>query len=269
MEKVIEFIYPVKTQAISITGSECNLDCAHCGGNYLKHMKPLSVLTEGSGAGTNSFLISGGCTVEGKVPVAGQFDTLRKFKQGRRYNLHVGLVDEAEIGMIAAIADKVSFDFVGDNDTISAVFGLNRTVENYAACYQKLRERCRVVPHICIGLFGGEIRGEYRAMEMLQQLGTDQLTFIIFTPTRGTRYADRQPPSLPLVAELLTEARRMFPLTPVNLGCMRPGGRYRSEIDQLAVRLGLNAIVNPAPVAVRLAEELGLTIRRREECCSL
>jgi uncharacterized radical SAM superfamily protein len=50
---------------------------------------------------------------------------------------------------------------------------------------------------------------------------------------------------------------------------MRPGGRYREEVDRWAVRLGVNAIVNPAPAAIREAEELGLAVERRWECCVL
>lgn len=265
---LICFAYPHKTKTISVTGAECQLNCAHCGGHYLKHMTPLAAVEADTELGS-SCLVSGGCTAAGKVPVSQHLSALSAIKGERRFNLHVGLVADEEIAGLAKIADQISFDFVGDDDTIREVFGLNSKVEDYVRCYTKLKEVNRVMPHICIGLHGGEIRGEYRALELLQQLGVEGLTFIIFTPTRGTRFAQCQPPAIAEVVKLMAEARRHFPAVPIHLGCMRPGGRYRSEIDQWAVRAGVNTIVNPVPDAVRLAEKLGLTVVRGEECCAL
>ena len=179
------------------------------------------------------------------------------------------MIEGAEIGEIAKIADCVSFDFVGDDETINEVFGIHRTVNDYVQCYTALRQQVKVMPHICIGLHGGEIRGEYRAVELLQEIGVDALTFIIFTPTRGTRYAECLPPQMEEVVKLLTWARQVCPSIPIHLGCMRPGGRYRSEIDQWAVKIGMDTIVNPTPKAVALAKELGMSIVRQEECCVL
>ncbi|MDD4601778.1 hypothetical protein SDC9_11480 [bioreactor metagenome] len=263
----IHFAYPLKTKPVSVTGTKCELNCAHCGGHYLKHMKPLA---EVSGTdGSASWLVSGGCRPDGGVPLTESIDRLAELKQGRRFNMHVGLVDEKEINSLATIADCVSFDFVGDNQTIKEVFGNGRTVQDYVDCYAALSRKVRVMPHICIGLAGGELRGEYKAMELLGELGVEALTFIIFIPTRGTRFADRKPPCLAEVAKLLSDARLKFPSIPLHLGCMRPGGRYREEIDNWAVRIGINTIVNPTPSAVRLAEKLGLAITRGEECCVL
>jgi uncharacterized radical SAM superfamily protein len=266
MEGVIHFAYPHNTRSISVTGSHCEQDCAHCGGYYLKAMLPISAMETSS---ATSFLISGGCKADGTVPISEHVAELKALKQGRRYNLHVGLMDKAQIEEIAEIADCVSFDFVGDDETIREVFGLERTVSDYVHCYKELRQRVKVMPHICIGLHGGEIRGEYRAVELLKDLGVDALTFIIFTPTRGTRYVECLPPKMDEVVKLLQWARETCPLVSIHLGCMRPGGRYRSEIDEWAVKIGIDMIVNPTPKAVALAKELGMSILQREECCVL
>ena len=61
----------------------------------------------------------------------------------------------------------------------------------------------------------------------------------------------------------------MFPQVPLYLGCMRPGGRYRESLDQLALQAGINKIVQPVPALRQLASDLGLTVIRGEECCSL
>jgi len=265
MERVICFAYPHNTKSISVTDQHCEQDCAHCGAHYLKSMLPISAMQDSR---ATSFLISGGC-LDGTVPIGKHVDELRVLKRGRRYNLHVGLMNETEIGEIAEIADCISFDFVGADETIRDVFGLERTVDDYIHCYTKLRQQVKVMPHICIGLHAGEIRGEYRAVELLQELGMDGLVFIIFTPTRGTRYAHCLPPKMEEVVKLLAWARQVCPLVPIHLGCMRPGGRYRSEIDQWAVKIGMDIIVNPTPGAIALAKELGMSILRQEECCVL
>lgn len=266
MERVISFAYPHQTKSISVTGNQCEQDCAHCGGHYLKGMLPISAMEKST---ATSFLISGGCRADGAVPIGEYVAQLKTLKQGRRYNLHVGLMAEEEIKKISTIADCVSFDFVGDDETIREVFGMERTVQDYSHCYTALRQQVKVMPHICIGLHGGQIRGEYRAVELLQELGVDALTFIIFRPTKGTRYENCLPPKMEEVVKLLGWAREQCPSIPIHLGCMRPGGNYRSEIDQWAVRIGIDTIVNPTPKAVELARELGLSILRREECCVL
>ena len=37
----ITYALPVDTALVSVTGAACELDCAHCGGHYLRHMQPL------------------------------------------------------------------------------------------------------------------------------------------------------------------------------------------------------------------------------------
>jgi uncharacterized radical SAM superfamily protein len=265
----IYFSYPIKTQAVSVTGKHCKLNCGHCGGHYLKHMEALADVSVDDKIHAQSFLVSGGCTVEGKVPIGEHLTKLTALKGDRRFNLHVGLVNEEDVEGIAKIADKISFDFVGDDETIHEVFGLQRTVQDYVDSYERLRKNCKVVPHICIGLHGGEIRGEYKALELLYNLGAEELTFIIFTPTKETRYADCQPPAIEDVLAVIVAARKRFPKVPIHLGCMRPGGRYRKELDPWAVRAGVNSIVTPTLDAVRLASSLGLLPIKREECCAL
>lgn len=263
---------PGKTLALSTTGSDCGLDCAHCGGHYLEGMTPLWNAEQALAQGDySSCLFSGGCTPQGKVEVAAQAETIRRFKaKGLRINMHAGLVSDEEIAVIAPLADKISFDIVTDEQTIRDVFGLSRSGSDYINVYKKLRAvGAPVVPHICIGLWGGVVRGEYDALDALAELGADGLVFIVLIPTPGTRFADRLPPSLESVAGVLTTAREKFPTLSINMGCMRPQGKYRAALDCLALRCGVNRIVNPTPKVERLAAELGLKVIERRECCVL
>lgn len=267
----IYFAYPNNTTPITLTGKSCDLDCAHCGGHYLEHMVSMEDAEETlKKKGSHSCLISGGCDHKGTVPLSEQIDFLEKLKKDNyRLNSHIGLASQEEIEGISKHVDVVSFDFVSDEETIREVYNLPHTAEDYINCYKALKEKTTVFPHICIGLKGGEIKGEYKTLEILEELGADALVFIVFIPTKGTAYANRQAPDLEEVGKVLATARIKFPHIPIFLGCMRPKGSYRGQLDLLAVKCGVNKIVIPAPSAVNYVEQLGWEIIRGQECCAL
>lgn len=267
------FDFPALTESISLTGQSCALNCAHCEGHYLKGMRSVAEIKAQGSPNSNyafrSALISGGCTLEGKVPFTQQLDFLHKLKQEVRLNFHVGLLDKNEILLLRDLANVVSFDFVADSETIQEVYGLKRGLEDYSRVYQALREVVPVMPHLTLGLRGGQWGGEEKALDALEELGLDGLIFNVFIPTPGTRYALKQPLPVEEVIRFLAGARMRFPDISLALGCMRPKGRYRQILDEAAVALGLNRIVMPTPGARRLAGELGLRVIRGEECCAL
>ena len=266
----ITWSYPLDTAVLSLTGRQCALNCAHCGGHYLEGMKPIwEAEPNGAPGGATSCLISGGCDPTGRMPVLAHQDRVRAWREGRTMNWHVGFVNEAEMTAIAPLVDVISFDFVGDDETIHEVYGHDRTVEDYVETYQLLRRYARTLPHVTIGLRGGALGHELPAFERLQALGVDGLVLLVLIPTPGTRYADRQPPSPEAVADLMAEARLRFPDVPLYLGCMRPKGSYRNKLDPLAVRAGVNVIVSPSRPARRLAVDLGLVEHEMRECCIL
>ena len=260
----ITFVYPLDTALISLTGDRCTLQCAHCGGRYLAHMQPI---WEARVAGATSALISGGCDADGCVPVAGHLEQIRAIRPGRRMNWHVGLIDEPTMQRIVPYVDVISFDVVGDAETVREVYGLDKEPADYMATYCMPRRYASVVPHITVGLRGGRLGHERPAMDTLAQAGLDMLVFIVFIPTPGTRYADCPPPAAEEVALLLAEARQRFPSIPIHLGCMRPRSSYRSLLDSLAVRAGVNAIVSPSREGRSMATALGLRAVQTRECC--
>ena len=265
----VEFITPRMTLPVSVTGSACALNCAHCGGHYLKGMARLEEALGRRGEKAKSFLVSGGYTREGRVPLRENWAELKKLAQRGPLNLHTGLAEPEDAPAIGKIARVISFDFVVDRAVIRQVYGLKADPEEYLRCYRYLRRYCRVVPHICIGIAGGEIESEFRALEILRREGAEAISFIVLRPTPGTAFAGVSPPSPEAVAALLTRARLLFPRTPLHLGCMRPGGRHREELDRLALKAGIDKIVQPAAPARELAAEMGLQIFRGEECCAL
>ncbi|MCW3489025.1 radical SAM protein [Dethiobacter alkaliphilus] len=232
-------------------------------------MKPLEEAWQKEGEGKKSFLLSGSCDKEGQVPHLKRWEEIKLLSSKGSLNFHSGLVGEKEAEKIGSLASVVSFDFIVDQETIENVYGLGVSPQSYISSYRYLKKYAKVVPHLCIGLNKGEIKGEHKALEILKEEGAEALSFIVFRPTKNTDFATFPPPPLEEVAKLIAKARTMFPTSPIYLGCMRPGGRYRGELDTLALRAGVNKIVHPSPPARKMAEELGLVVTRGEECCSL
>ena len=265
----VEFAAPNRTLPVSVTGHECQLQCAHCNGAYLQNMVPLDKALSHKGGREKSFLVSGGSNKDGKVPLLDRWPELEELAARGPLNLHTGLVNEEEAIRLAEIASVVSFDFPGDNQTISEVYGLQATMDDYISSYRFLQKHTRVIPHICIGLNGGAIKPEYNTLNLLKQEAVEAISMIIFRPTEGTVFGKCSPPDPEETAYFIATARLMFPRTPLYLGCMRPSGRYRETIDVLALKAGINKIVLPSPAARVKAEELGLDVILSEECCSL
>lgn len=282
-----------RTEAVSLTGAACALNCAHCGAHYLRHMTPWQEFQgrlapprgeaapapagapgPGGGAGDirpgapASLLVSGGSDRQGRVPVLKHLAQLQRWREaGFRLNLHLGLVDPQEAQVLAGLDAVVSLDFPGDDETIRQVYGLDKSVADYVAVYEGLRQHMRVVPHVTLGLLAGRWHGERAALARLQELGAREVVFLVFIPTPGTRFAAALPPPVQEVAAFLAEARQALPEARLTLGCMRPPGDYRRKLDSLAVLAGMNQIVQPVRSAVQLAQDQGLRIIGGEECC--
>ena len=132
-----------------------------------------------------------------------------------------------------------------------------------------LRRYCRkVVPHICIGLLEGRLKGEADALLGLKRIWPDisEFTFIILRPTKGTQYENADPPSPDDVRKIFKLARKEFPSCKINLGCMRPKG---IDYDVIALECGLDSIVNPGKKAKDHAAKNGLRTTEKDMCCSL
>ncbi|NLG28181.1 MAG: radical SAM protein [Chloroflexi bacterium] len=261
----IRFDRPSLTLPVSLTGTHCALNCKHCGGHYLRHMHAID---DPRASEMKSCLISGGCDPHGRVPVESQLTAVAQLHTHLRLNWHVGMIAEDTMRAIAPYVDVVSFDVVGDAETTREVYGLDLDLEDYLIELAMLQRYARVVPHVTIGLRGGRLSGEDCALDALAAAPLDALILNVLIPTPGTSYAECSPPPLEQVARLFVKTRLLMPTARLVLGCMRPLGQYRQALDALAVRAGLNGIVNPTQRAQRVAAELGLQVTWGQECCA-
>jgi len=271
---ILEASYPTRTMAVSVTGKSCALNCSHCEGRYLQHMVDIKDLPrEIVRRKPKSILLSGGCGPKGNVPVKSHIrkvlDCIDTAGLNVRLNVHPGILEDEDAIFLSEVAQTISFDFVLDEQAIREAFHGNWTKEDYIRTYRALRKgKARVVPHVLVGLNKGRISGEYEALEFLLREETPEVIFIVFIPTPGTLWQDESPPPVEEVLRLFAYARLSQPGLKMILGCMRPSGSYRKELDRLSVGAGIDGIVLPHPRALGEARERGLDVLRKEECCA-
>lgn len=267
MQKPFYYIKTLNTLSISTTGNFCALNCKHCNKHYLNHMKTFENIFKNSDFQTNenlngytSYLVSGGSNKDGYVPFFNHIKNIEKLKSlHKKINLHTGLLSTKYFQYLS-IADSVSIDIIGDDHTINFVYNLDKKAKDYFKYFEKLVNykiknnlSFKIVPHITIGLNGGKASGEKNALNFLKQFSTykskilDTIVFLILIPTKGTYFEKLTPPDYAFVKDIFQYGYENFNNSETNLflGCMRPKGKYRKEIDKIATKSGINGIVNP------------------------
>ncbi|MEM2987600.1 MAG: radical SAM protein [Candidatus Bathyarchaeia archaeon] len=264
---------------ISVTGKGCALNCKHCGGKVLETMRPAKTPAELynlcaklKADGAVGCLISGGCLPDGSVPLEKFTEAIRRVKTDFSLTIfaHVGIVnDEKALKLREAGVDAALIDIIGDDETIREIYNLKVTVRDYEDALKALSQAgLFFVPHVIVGLYYGQLKGELHALQMISNYKPSALVIIAFMPIRGTIMENVKPPEPLEIAKVLAAGRVMFPKTPIALGCMRPKGKHRAETDVLAVKAGVDAIAFPSEEAIKYAEAQGYDINFSPHCCA-
>jgi lipoyl synthase len=271
---------PRRFLPVSVTGSACALSCDHCQTKVLDGMiavpagQDLFTLAKRLRAqGSEGLLVSGGSTRTGEVPLLPHVRHIPRIRSelGMKVIVHSGVASPRLAAALAAVGvDGVMLDIIGADETLREVYHLDLTVADMENSLRVLAsEGLRIIPHIVLGLHYGSFLGEHAALEMLTRYPVSTLILVVLTPLSGTPMAHIPPPPADQVAEFFGTARLAAPATPINLGCARPLGKVKSDLDQAAIDLGLNGIAYPAQGAISYARSRGLTPRLFEYCCSL
>ena len=264
---------------ISVTGNACALNCKHCGGKVLETMHPAptpiqlwSLGLKLKGEGAKGVLVSGGCLPDGSVPLDEAAPVLGKFKRelGLTVFVHTGIINlETALALKDAGVDAALIDVLGSDETLQKIFNINATLGDYMDSLKALNEaKLNLVPHIIVGLNNGKLDGELHALEIIMQSNPSAIVIIAFMPIHGTEMAKSPSPEPLDIAKVIATARIMFPQTPLALGCMRPKGKIRTEIDLLALKAGVDAIAFPSQEAVQYAKTQGYTTTFSSHCCA-
>ena len=256
MVKSMKFYEP-KTISVSLTGKNCGLNCKYCQGHYLQHMVSAKELKVEEDA---SYLISGGFDRAGRLPLYENRDLLRNLCQKAKLNVHPGFLKDEDLELLKEIDPVVSFDFIQDPKVIREVINLPYGPEDYVNQYKIMEDAgLKVVPHMLLGL--GEKDSE--TLQALAELQPEKAVVLVFRPTRGTSLAGKELPSLRELGAILDDFRKAYQ-GELILGCMRPGGTYRIELDNLAADLGFDGIVKP----VKHVKDLLKDAEIFDECCA-
>ncbi len=267
--------------AVSITGGDCKLACDHCKAKILEPMIPARspedlwrVVSEQVAGGARGMLLTGGSNHRNEVEYDAYYSTVRRIKDAFpafKIAVHTALVDrDIARRMEDAGIDVAMMDVIGAQDTISQVYHLRRRVSDFEDTLAALTgTSMKVVPHIVIGLHYGRLLGEWNALEMLKQHRPDAVVLVVVMPFYAPEHRPFATPDPREVGGFFMDAREALPDMPLLLGCARPAGRVKAEIDSYAVLAGLNGIAHPADGMVELAARLGRDVRVTPACCSI
>ena len=263
---------------VSVTGTDCELNCKHCEKHYLEHMrngsggKLRAAVVNLAKRGRSGVLLSGGSKLDGSVPTYELSDEIRQIKEDTHLKMsaHTGIITPGQALSLSTWLDMALVDCIGSDATISGIIGLPNTVSDYENTLRFLTDAgIPIAPHIIAGLNNGTLDGEFRAIKMVKKFDPDVVVIVVFIPTKNTACSSALPPALEDIVFVIAAARQEFPQTPLSLSCVRPGGRYRSRLDECAILCGIDRIAVPSRSAYQLCTEIGLDIHEVDNmCCS-
>ncbi len=256
--------------AVSVTGTRCQLNCPHCEARYLEGMKAVDTPEELyrlaiglAEKGRKGFLLSGGCDIQGKVPVEEYLEVIGNIKDDTdlMINLHTGWIDEDMAVKVADTGvDVVSYDMIGSRDTIYGIYGIDLGPKDIKEGYRALESLdVTVVPHITVGLDRGEIKGEFNAVDLVSDSRRSIINSLIPSKSFGHSIGDEDFMAVLKYARDEIEEK-------IIIGCMRERGRPDLEIS--ALELGVDGIVMPSKKTVEWAEKHS-SIQWYEGCCAV
>ncbi len=267
--------------AVSITGSDCKLQCDHCKAKILEPLVPArtpeqlwQVVNDLIAEGAQGMLLTGGSNHRNEVEYDPYYPVVRRLKGAHpafKIAVHTALVDaDAARRMEDAGIDVAMMDVIGAQETVTQVYHLKRPVADFERTLEVLvQTRMKVVPHIVIGLHYGKLLGEWQALEMIRRHRPDALVLVVVMPFYATAKRPFATPDPHEVGEFFLQARAALPEIPLLLGCARPPGAAKAVIDSYAVMAGVNGMAHPSDGVVELAVRLGHPVRVTPACCSI
>jgi uncharacterized radical SAM superfamily protein len=267
--------------AISVTGGRCDLRCAHCKGKLLESMIPALDPEAFSEAvdhlrlnGAHGILVSGGADHNGEVPLEKFIAPIKTLKENDpqfKVIVHTGLLrKETAKELKEAGVDQILIDVIGENDTIREVYHLNKRVGDYEKTLWMLKEMGHhLAPHIIIGHHFGEIRGEWRALEMVTRVAAETIVLVILKDLQPGGENLFKVPNPEEISKISAIARILNPAIPIRMGCIRPAHPWKAAMEKGAIDSGINTIAYPLQGTIDYAKEIGLDTKFIEMCCSL
>jgi len=222
--------------------------------------------------GCRGILVSGGADARGIVPLTEFMGSMQYArKRGLTVLAHPGLIEEATaLRLMDCGVSQVLLDVIGDARTIKEVYHLDRTPRDYLESMISCKKAgLDFAPHLVAGLHFGRMLGEYAALRMIRDAGARTLVIVVLTPTAGTGMRDLDPPGLDEIKSVFEHARAMDREIFLTLGCKKPPGAYKIEVERMAVDCGFDGIAFPGGPTISYCIGIGRIPVFMENCCSM
>ncbi len=267
--------------SVRITGERCPLNCLHCQGTILKSMEKVKSCDElfdfakcKKDKGCNGILLTGASNKNGSVPLKKFKDAMVRIKDelGMSIVVHSGVCVDKELAKVFSYSkvDAVMFDVVGSEKTLYEICNLSYSIDIYKRTFENLMiYNLPVVPHIVIGLHFGKIIGEENAINIISNYDISSLVFVLINPLPGTPMEYVKTPEIYRVSEIFSYAKKLIPKKPILLGCAKPKGKIRKQIEELALLNNFEGIAFPSAETIYIAEKNGYKMNFNYKCCSL
>lgn len=263
---------------ISVTGGKCALNCDFCKGKYLQDMIHIDnpkdlyeTCIDLESRGAKGVLLSGGYNEEGYVPFETYTNEISRVKEDTNLflSIHSGRTPKKLVQELSdAGVDMVDFELTPYEPVPSPGAGKEKKNEDYLEILGLIDEEIpNVSPHILLGLESGELEAEKRTLKSLRRTNLTALVFLTIIPPDGNEEYESPEPGK--VGEIVSEARKEFPKTPLALGCMRPRSEKRTLTEIQALKAGIDRIVLPSEKTKKAARDMGLELREIGSCCAV
>lgn len=254
--------------AVSVTGSGCDLMCAHCMGRYLCGMIPagdpgrlLEIANEVRARGGEGILISGGSRPDGRVPLAPFASAIRKIADlGLMVNAHPGIIGREDAGLLASSGvSRFSVDLHQDPELIANTFNLPGPEVYESTIDEILLAGGTPVPHLTAG-FGD--RDLIKSAELAISRGIFRVVLLALVPTSKTSFEEHSVSE----KEVTDAAETLLDMgLSVTLGCMRD--RRMRSLERKCIELGVRNIANMSQETEDWLTSNGFEVIRVRRCC--
>lgn len=209
--------------------------------------------------GARGFLISGGFSRDGYLPIAREHvEVLKNFRKERDVylSIHLGLAPRELVDEVLEVFDLVDYEVPPSFQYVRYGRGLSKSTEDYLELLDYLTREYgedRVAPHIVLS---SPLASLSQELDVVEKIGAINRRLIVLLVHTGVESLDEN-----RVLSGFQLSRKLF--REVSYGCMRPRGSIE-VVDKLAKYRYIDRVVNPSR---KLIEKYGM--RLINSCCSI
>ena len=129
--------------------------------------------------------------------------------------------------------------------------------------------------HICISLYYGRLHKELDSIKFIKEIVKNPSLIVLIAlipPTSPEEKRKKFSAPDPIdIAKVIMVLRFLFPKTELSLGCMRPRGPLKIEVEHQAILAGVNRIEIPSKETLRWAKQQypGMKFEFYSACCAI